>query len=158
MSGRRRVARIVRAAQDFVHQRQAGAVVRWNLLVFVALCTGMLRGKGKWRHSDSRQTLIPKFNIAFGKILRRAGIDHGTFRDLRRTAISNWLARSLSEFEVMKLAGHSNFSTTHKFCLWVRDDMIDRARKANIRFTNGDLTRIGHASPPASDLLEKGRL
>jgi|GEM_PF-6723425 len=58
----------------------------------------------------------------------------------------------------MKLAGHSNFSTTHKFCLWVRDDMIDRARKANIRFTNGDLTRIGHASPPASDLLEKGRL
>ena len=113
-----------------------------------------LRAKGKWRYSDSRQKLIPKFNVAFDKILGHAGIDHGTFHDLRRTAISNWLAKGLSEFEVMKLAGHSNFSTTHRFYLRVCDDMIDRARKASIRAPNGDLARIGHAPPLASDMQE----
>jgi hypothetical protein len=30
-----------------------------------------LRAKGKWRYSDSRQKVIPKFNEAFGKILTR---------------------------------------------------------------------------------------
>jgi len=224
--------RIIGAARDFVSQRQAGTAIRWDLLVLMALCTGMRRGellnctwsdidlaaqtltvspkedtkerwawlikdcdrrtlpltedvaqmladhqnrqpekhpyvfvlparyahiqdqlraKGKWRYSDSRQKLIPKFNVAFGKILGRAGIDRGTFHDLRRTAISNWLAKGLSEFEVMKLAGHSNFSTTHRFYLRVRDDVIDRARKASIRATNGDLARIWHAPPSVNE-------
>jgi integrase len=113
-----------------------------------------LRAKGRWRYSDSRQKLIPKFNVTFGKILGHAGTDHGTFHDLRRTAISNWLAKGLSEFEVMKLAGHSNFSTTHRFYLCVRDDMIDRARKASIRPTNGDLARMWHATPSQSDAMK----
>jgi integrase len=231
--------RIIRATQDFVRQRQDGTAVRWDLLVLMALCTGMRRGellnctwsdidlaaqiltvspkedtketwtwlikdcdrrilpltdevvqmlidhqsrqperhpyvfvlparyahiqeqlraKGKWRYSDSRQKLIPKFNGVFGKILGCAGIEYGTFHDLRRTAISNWLAKGLSEFEVMKLAGHSNFSTTHRFYLRVRDDMIDRARKASIRATNSDLARIWHAPPPVSDMQECRRL
>ncbi len=42
---------------------------------------------------------------------------------------------------VMKLAGHANFSTTHRFHLRVRDDMIDRARKVSIRATSRDLAR-----------------
>ena len=84
-----------------------------------------LQAKGKWRHSDSPQKLIPKFNVAFGEILGRAGIEHGTFHDLRRTAISNWLAKGLSEFEAMKLAGHSNFSATHKFYLRVSGDKME---------------------------------
>jgi integrase len=214
--------RIIKAAQDFVDQRRGRTVVRWDLLVLTALCTGMRRGellnctwsdmdrgaqtltvslkedtketwawlikdcdrrtlpltdevvqmladhqsrqpekhpyvfvlparyahirdqlraKGKWRYSDSRQMPVPRFNRLFGKILRRAGTEHGTFHDLRRTAISNWLAKGLSEFEVMKLAGHSNFSTTHRFYLRVRDDMIDRARKASTRATSPDLAR-----------------
>jgi integrase len=229
--------RIVREAQDFVTKRKDGTTVRWDLLVLMALCTGMRRGellnctwsdidlaaqtltvspkedtketwawlikdcdrrtlpltdevvpmlidhqnrqperhpyvfvlparyahiqnqlraKGKWRYSDSRQKVIPKFNEVFGKILRRAGIEHGTFHDLRRTAISNWLAKGLSEFEVMKLAGHSNFSTTHRFYLRVRDDMIDRARQASIRATNRDLARIWHAPPSVSDTKKTG--
>jgi len=110
-----------------------------------------LRARGRWRYSDSRQKVIPKFNEAFGKILARAGIECGTFHDLRRTAISNWLAKGLSEFEVMKLAGHSNFSTTHRFYLRVRDDMIDRARKASTRAASSDLARIWHAPPSVSD-------
>jgi integrase len=229
--------RIVKAAQEFVSQRKDGTVVRWDLLVLMALCTGMRRGelfnctwsdidlaaqtltvspkedtketwgwlikdcdrrtlplteevvqmlvshqsqqpegrpyvfirparyahiqeqlraKGKWRYSDSRQKPIPKFNVAFGRILGRAGIDYGTFHDLRRTTISNWLAKGLSEFEVMKLAGHANFSTTHKFYLRVRDDVIDRARKASIRATSGDLARIWHAPPSKSDATKTG--
>jgi len=229
--------RIVKAAQDFAGQRKAGTGVRGDLLVLMALCTGMRRGellnctwsdidlaaltlvvspkedtketwawlikdcdrrtlpltdevvqmladhqsgqpekhpyvfvlparyahiqdqlraKGKWRYSDSRQKVIPKFNKAFGKILARAGIEQGTFHDLRRTAISNWLAKGLSEFEVMKLAGHSNFSTTHRFYLRVRDDMIDRARKASTRATSPNLARIWHAPPSVSDARETG--
>jgi hypothetical protein len=42
-----------------------------------------------------------------------------------------------SEFEVTKPAGHPNFSTTRRFYLRVRGDVIDRARKA--RATNRDL-------------------
>jgi len=113
-----------------------------------------LRAKGKWRYSDSCQKLIPKLNVAFAKTFGGADIAYGTFHDLRRTAIRNRRAKGLSEFEVMKLAGHSNFSTTHRFYLRVRDDMIDRARKASIRTTNGDLARIGHAPPAADDVQE----
>jgi hypothetical protein len=37
--------RIVRAAGNLVGQRKSNTVVRWDLLVLVALCTGMRRGK-----------------------------------------------------------------------------------------------------------------
>jgi integrase len=37
--------RIVRAAQDLVRQRKNNTVVRWDLLVLTALCTGMRRGE-----------------------------------------------------------------------------------------------------------------
>jgi integrase len=192
--------RIVRAAQDLVSKRERNAVIRWDLLVLVALCTGMRRGEllnctwsdidlaaqtltvspkddteetwswlikdlyrrtlpltdevaqmladhqneqperhpyvfvlparyayiqdelrahSSWRYSDSSQKVVPIFNRTFRRILRYAGIERGTFHDLRRTAISNWLANGLSEFEVMKLAGHANFSTTHRFYLRV---------------------------------------
>jgi len=36
----------------------------------------------------------------------------------------------MSEFDVMNLAGHADFKTTHKFYLCVQDDLIHRARKA----------------------------
>ncbi len=108
-------------------------------------------------HSDSRQKPIPKVNQVFGKIPGHAGLKHGTFRDLRCTAISNWLAKRLSEFEVMKLAGHLNFSTTYRFYLRVRDDMIDRARKASTRATSPDLARIWHAPPSVSDAQKADR-
>ena len=63
--------------------------------------------------------------------MARAGIDEGMFHDLRRTCITNWFANGLSEFDVMTMAGHSSFSTTHKFYLAVRKDLICRARKAS---------------------------
>jgi len=222
--------RIIGTAEDLVRRRERNTVVRWDLLILVALCTGMRRGellnctwsdidlatqtvtvspkedtketwawlikdldrrtlpltdevvqmladhqsqqpekhpyvfvlparyayiqdelrtRGRWRLSDSSQKVVPIFNRTFRKILRGADIERGTFHDLRRTAISNWLAKGLSEFEVMKLAGHANFSTTHRFYLRVRDDLIDRARQASTRATSTNLARIWHAPPLA---------
>ncbi len=222
---------IIRAAQDLVRRREHNTVVRWDLLILVALCTGMRRGEmlnctwsdidlaaqtltvspkedveetwpwlikdldrrtlpltdevvqaladhqsqqperhpyvfvlptryayiqnqlraqDKWKYSDSSQKVVPIFNRTFCRILRHAGIERGTFHDLRRTAISNWLAKGLGEFEVMKLAGHANFSTTHRFYLRVRDDLIDRARQASTRSPSGNLARIWPAPLSAS--------
>ena len=46
--------------------------------------------------------------------------------------LTTWSAQGLSEYEVMKLAGHSSFSTTHQFYLSIKRDYIDKARQANV--------------------------
>lgn len=102
--------------------------------VFVPPCRHnriqQLRRQGNWSLSDSRLKVINNFDRKFGKILKRAGIRKGQFHDLRRTALSNWLANGMSERDVMVLAGHSSFQTTHQFYLAVADDLVDRARQA----------------------------
>ena len=75
-----------------------------------------LRAKGVWTYSDSRLKVVNNFGRDFGKILCRAGIGTGEFHDLRRTAICNWFDEGISEYDVMKLAGHADFRTTH-YCL-----------------------------------------
>jgi len=67
----------------------------------------------------------------------------GTFHDLRKTAISNWFAEGLKEYEVMTLAGHADFKTTHKFYLAIADDLKDRARQATARGLCQKLVQIG---------------
>ncbi len=75
-------------------------------------------------------------------ILKRAGIKRlAQFHDLRRTALSRWLADGMSEYEVMTLAGHSSFNTTHQFYLAVSSDLIDKARQSASR----NLARIWRA-------------
>ncbi len=74
---------------------------------------------------------MSNFRYQFLKIKECADIDIGTFHDLRRTCITNWFAEGLSEFDVMIMAGHSSFDTTHKFYLAVRSDLLDHARKAS---------------------------
>ncbi|MHC4371853.1 MAG: hypothetical protein ACYSW8_29940, partial [Planctomycetota bacterium] len=54
------------------------------------------------------------------------------FHDLRNTAITSWFRNGMSEYDVMKLAGHADFKTTHKFYLAIADDLIDRAREASV--------------------------
>jgi len=98
--------------------------------VFVPPAT-KLRPEGRWTLSDSRLKVVNNFKRSFDKILRRAGIKTGTFHDVRRTAISAWFANGMSEHDVMVLAGHSNFATTHEFYLVVADDLVDRARVAS---------------------------
>jgi integrase len=92
-----------------------------------------LRAKDKWTYSDSRLKVVNNFCTDFCRILRRAGIEEGTFHDLRRTAICNWFKEGMREYDVMKLAGHADFKTTHKYYLRVHDDLVDRARQATAR-------------------------
>ena len=92
-----------------------------------------LRAKGKWTYSDSTSKVVTCFSYGFHKILRKAGVKEGQFHDLRRTAICNWFREGLKEFEIMRLAGHATFATTHKYYLRVRDDLAGRAREATAR-------------------------
>jgi integrase len=103
----------------------------------------VLRPKGKWTLSDSRLKVVNNFKSSFDQILRRAGVKTGTFHDIRRTAISMWLANGMSEYDVMTLAGHSSFAPTHKFYLAVADDLIHRARSATAQGLCQKLGRFG---------------
>lgn len=108
-----------------------------------------LRAKGLWTYSDSRLKVVNNFGRDFGLLLKRAAVKTGEFHDLRRTAICNWFAQGLTEYEIMKLAGHADFKTTHKFYLRVRDDLMDRARQASSRALSRNLARAWRA--PQSD-------
>lgn len=90
----------------------------------------VLRPKGKWTLEDARLKVVNNFKRSFDKIRLKAGVKTGTFHDIRRTVISMWFANGMSEYEVMRLAGHSDFATTHKFYLTVADGLVDRARVA----------------------------
>ncbi|MBN2590826.1 MAG: site-specific integrase [Sedimentisphaerales bacterium] len=103
----------------------------------------VLRPSGKWALSDSRLKVVNNFKRDFDEILRRAGIQKGTFHDIRRTAISMWFANGMSEYDVMTLAGHSSFTTTHQFYLAVADDLIHRARSATAQGLSKKLGRFG---------------
>lgn len=71
------------------------------------------------------------FTKPFNRILRFAGIKSGTFHDLRRTCITEWLENGLKPHEVMVLAGHSNIDTTMRYYVTTRRDLIDKARRAS---------------------------
>jgi integrase len=89
-----------------------------------------LRPKDQWSMSSARNKVVNNFTRQFDKILSMAHVDKGTFHDIRRTAITNWFRQGLSEYDVMTLAGHANFATTHRFYLAVADDLMARARHA----------------------------
>lgn len=101
-----------------------------------------LRDQGKWKFSDSRLKVVNNFTPQFEKILKTANVKKGQFHDLRRTAITNWFANGMSENDVMVLAGHSNFATTHEFYLAVADDLVDRARRASTNCVDQNLLQI----------------
>ena len=48
----------------------------------------------------------------------------------------------MSEFDVMKAAGHADSKTTHKLYLKVADDLVDRTRKATHRGLGKLLVRL----------------
>ena len=74
-----------------------------------------------------------------------AGVRKRKFHCLRNTALTNWFANGMSEHDVMTLAGHSSFSTTHEFYLAVADDLVDRARVAAEQSVDKNLAHIWHA-------------
>ena len=93
-----------------------------------------LRKQGKWSLIDARLKIIHNFDRDFKRILKAANIKSGRFHDLRSTALTNWLSAGLGEFDIMRLAGHSDFKTTHQFYLSVSDDLVSRARRASGNF------------------------
>jgi len=84
--------------------------------------------------------LVRQPNYTLGHIVRRIP---RTAIYIRRTAISMWFANGMSEYEVMRLAGHSDFSTMHKYYLAVADDLVDRARVATAQGFRQKLVRFG---------------
>jgi integrase len=117
-----------------------------------------LRQQGKWTLSDARLKVINNFGRKFGKILTKANVRKLKFHDFRNTALSNWFAQGMKEYEVMRLAGHSDFSTTHKFYLAVADDLVDRARQATDIALGKSLAHIWHACPLASDIQKSSQM
>ena len=114
-----------------------------------------LRKNGEWSLSDARLKIISNFGRQFGKILRRAKVRKLKFHDFRNTALSNWFAGGMKEFDVMNLAGHANFSTTHKFYLAVADDLGDRARRVTAKIFGANLARTWHAPALAGDIPKR---
>jgi hypothetical protein len=55
------------------------------------------------------------------------------------------VAEGLTELEVMRLAGHADFKTTHRCYLKVRDGLVDRARQASARVLRWNLARLARA-------------
>ena len=103
----------------------------------------VLRPKGKWTPTDPRLKIVNNFRRQFNKILRKAGVEEGTFHDFRRTAITMWFANGMSEHDVMVLAGHASFATTRKFYLAIAEDLIHRARVATVQGLRQKLVHFG---------------
>jgi len=103
----------------------------------------VLRPNGKWTLIDASMKVVNNFRRQFNKIRAKAGIKKGTFHDIRRTAISMWFANGMSEHDVMVLAGHASFATTHEFYLAVADDLISRAKVATAQGMRQKLVRFG---------------
>ncbi len=56
------------------------------------------------------------------------------------------MANGLTEYDVMQLAGHADFSTTHRFYLAVPTDLTDRTRAPTWTAMRGDFgTRLARA-------------
>jgi integrase len=106
----------------------------------------VLRPKGEWTLIDASMKVVNNFRRQFNKIRAKAGVKKGTFHDIRGTAISMWFADGMSEHDVMVLAGHASFATTHEFYLAVADDLISRAKVATAQGLRQKLVRFG--TPP----------
>jgi integrase len=104
-----------------------------------------LRKQGDWSLRDARQKVINNFTRKFDGILKMANVRKRKFHCLRNTALTNWFANGMSEHDVMTLAGHASFSTTHEFYLAVADDLVERARRAAEQSVDKDLAHIWHA-------------
>ena len=85
------------------------------------------RNAGKWTVEDGKCP-VNNFTRKFKKILSIAGLADFAFHDLRRTCLSRWIERGLSEFEVMNRPDIQKFETTRKFYLAVSNTIVDRAR------------------------------
>ncbi|MCK5225212.1 MAG: tyrosine-type recombinase/integrase [Planctomycetes bacterium] len=110
-----------------------------------------LRKKDKWTLSSARIKVVNNFTRQFKQILKKAGIEKGQFHDLRRTGLSSMLAKGLSKYDLMTIAGHAKFDTTHQFYLAVEDNLVGRARDAADEGFGEILAHIWHAGGSGAD-------
>ncbi|MEN8126251.1 MAG: tyrosine-type recombinase/integrase [Planctomycetota bacterium] len=96
-----------------------------------------IRMEGHWKQRYGTCP-VNNFTRHFKIILQRAGIKTGKFHDLRCTCLTKWLLNGLTEYDVMRLAGHSDFETTRRFYLAVREDLVQRARTVSKTSLNLD--------------------
>ena len=89
-----------------------------------------LKAKGKLK-SEMCKCPDVNFGRSWKTIFRKAGIDDGTFHDLRSTCITEWLEKGLLPHEVRKLAGHADIKTTMNYYVGIRESLIDKARDAS---------------------------
>jgi hypothetical protein len=54
-----------------------------------------------------------------------------------------WFANGMSEHDVIVLAGHASFATTHEFYLAVADDLVHRARAGTAQGLRQKLVHFG---------------
>lgn len=112
------------------------------------------RRAGRWTVDEGRAPL-DNFDDHFNRIKALASIKNGTFHDLRRTCLSNWVLQGLSLYEVKELAGHAKIETTERFYLAVRRDVVDRARAASEASREGN--SVAHLlRAPLADGKRKG--
>ena len=104
------------------------------------------------------------FTKPFERIRRRAGVSAGTYHDMRRTCITEWLERGLQPHEVKQLAGHVDIDTTMRYYVTTRQSLLDRARLASASvFDTGcahmDVTcaqnRSNHTHRQLSELIDR---
>jgi integrase len=109
-----------------------------------------LRKQSTWTLSDSRLKVINNFDRKFKKLLKRAHVKRGRFHDLRTTALTSWVVNGMGEYDLMRLAGHGDFNTTHRFYLAVTRELQDKARQVISKSMGRNLARIWHAPTFAS--------
>ena len=85
------------------------------------------RKADKW---NSRSEVVNNLHERFNTIRHHGNVAECTMHDLRRTAITNWFYEGLEIVEVMRLAGHAKYDTTLQYYLAVKDDLVDKARRA----------------------------
>ena len=69
------------------------------------------------------------FRQPFLRILRHAGVKHGTFHDLRRTFATNLIERGMPLNEAVKLTRHASTKVLEESYMGIRDGYLSRARQ-----------------------------
>lgn len=89
-----------------------------------------LKTKGKLKYEVCK---CPdgNFGRSWKTIFEKAGIEDGTFHDLRSTCITEWLEKGLMPHEVKELAGHADIKTTMNYYVGIRESLINKARDAS---------------------------
>jgi len=98
-----------------------------------------LRARGELKY-ETCKCPDGNFGRSWRTIFKKAGIEDGTFHDLRSTCITEWLEKGLMPHEVKELAGHADINTTMNYYVGIRDSLIDRARGASSAALDEDLS------------------